>query len=106
MCSGVHNHRDYEVVQAMSAVSPKDIRMKEFLLKILECNNFSERSHNEGMMCVCRGVDNHGDYEVVQALGERVDTLVKEDVLLLKVDVEGLEPAVLHSATRLFDKYT
>lgn len=55
---------------------------------------------------MCRGIDNHGDYEVVQALGERVDTLVKEDVLLLKVDVEGLEPAVLHSATRLFDKYT
>lgn len=57
------------------------------------------------MVQVCRGVDNHGDYEVVQALGERVDNLVKEDVLLLKVDVEGLEPAVLHSATRLFDKY-
>ena len=54
----------------------------------------------------CRGIDNHGDYEVVQALGERVDTVVKEDVLLLKVDVEGLEPAVMHSATRLLDRYT
>ena len=58
-----------------------------------------------GAMKSCRGIDNHGDYEVVQALGERVDTVVKEDVLLLKADVEGLEPAVMHSATRLLDKY-
>lgn len=31
--------------------------------------------------------------------------VVKEDVLLLKVDVEGWEPAVMHSSTRLLDKY-
>ena len=53
----------------------------------------------------CRAIDNRGDFEIVQALGERVDTVVEEDVLLLKVDVEGLEPAVLHSSTRLLDKH-
>lgn len=52
-----------------------------------------------------RAIDNRGDYEIVHALGERVDMVVQEEVLLLKVDVEGLEPAVMHSSTRLLDKH-
>ena len=36
----------------------------------------------------CRFVDNQGAYEKVQVVAERVDALVQEDVLLLKLDVE------------------
>ena len=42
---------------------------------------------------------------MVQAMGERVDEVVHEDVLLLKVDVEGLEPAVMKSCSGLLDKH-
>ena len=41
----------------------------------------------------------------MQALGERVDEVVHEEVLLLKADVEGLEPAVLKSASGLLDRH-
>lgn len=50
-------------------------------------------------------VDNQGDYEIVKAMGERVDEVVGEDVLLLKVDVEGLEPGVIKSANGLLESY-
>ncbi|KAL3144968.1 hypothetical protein ABBQ32_003472 [Trebouxia sp. C0010 RCD-2024] len=58
-----------------------------------------------GGLNIDRAIDNRGDYEIVYALGERVDMVVEEEVLLLKVDVEGLEPAVMHSSTRLLDKH-
>ena len=38
-------------------------------------------------------------------MGERVDEVVQEDVVLLKVDVEGHEPGVIQSATGLLDGY-
>eukprot|EP00884_Botryococcus_braunii_P021704 jgi/Botrbrau1/8217/Bobra.0392s0013.1 len=52
-----------------------------------------------------RGIDNEGDYEVVSVKGERVDDVVKEDVALIKFDVEGFEPTAFASASRLFDNY-
>ncbi len=33
-----------------------------------------------------------GPTKVVEVAGERVDSLIKEDVLLVKLDVEGFEP--------------
>ena len=39
------------------------------------------------------------------ATGERVDDIVQEDVLLMKVDVEGLEPGVIASAAGLLQHY-
>jgi hypothetical protein len=53
----------------------------------------------------CRSVDNQGDYEIVKAMGERVDEVVGEDVVLLKADVEGLEPGVIQSAKGLLESY-
>ena len=53
----------------------------------------------------CRSVDNQGDYEIVKAMGERVDEVVDEDVVLLKADVEGLEPGVIESAKGLLQSY-
>ncbi|DBA86663.1 TPA: hypothetical protein ACH3X1_005126 [Trebouxia sp. C0004] len=50
-------------------------------------------------------VDNQGDYEIVKAMGERVDEVVGEDVLLLKADVEGHEPGVIQSAKDLLESY-
>lgn len=58
-----------------------------------------------GGLNIDRGIDNQGEYETVQAVGERVDEVVHEDVLLLKVDVEGLEPAVMKSCSGLLDKH-
>lgn len=43
--------------------------------------------------------------EEVSAVGERVDEVVQEDVLLMKVDVEGLEPGVMASAQGLLRNY-
>ena len=53
----------------------------------------------------CRSVDNQGDYEIVKAMGERVDEVVGEYVVLLKADVEGLEPGVIESAKGLLQSY-
>ncbi|KAL0024793.1 hypothetical protein WJX79_007618 [Trebouxia sp. C0005] len=50
-------------------------------------------------------VDNQGDYEMVTAMGERVDEVVAENVVLLKADVEGLEPGVIQSAKGLLESY-
>ena len=50
----------------------------------------------------CRGqVGAHR--QVVKALSERVDTLIHEDVLVLKLDVEGFEPSAFQSMKGLFD---
>ncbi len=38
-------------------------------------------------------------------MGERVDEVVGEDVVLLKADVEGLEPGVIESAKGLLESY-
>lgn len=43
--------------------------------------------------------------EKVTAVGARVDDVVQEDVLLLKVDVEGFEPAVIASAEGLLQNH-
>ena len=59
------------------------------------------------MNCLCgRAVDNAGDYETVQVKGERVDAVVQEDVLLMKMDVEGFEPVAFNSAKGVFDHHT
>lgn len=42
-----------------------------------------------------RGIDNEGAYEHLRVQGERVDDVVREDVALMKMDVEGFEPHVL-----------
>eukprot|EP00884_Botryococcus_braunii_P021699 jgi/Botrbrau1/8212/Bobra.0392s0010.2 len=52
-----------------------------------------------------RAINNEGDYEVVSVKGERVDDVVKEDVALIKFDVEGFEPTAFASASKLFDNY-
>ncbi len=38
-----------------------------------------------------RGIDNERPYEHLKVSGERVDAVVREDVALLKMDVEGFE---------------
>lgn len=53
----------------------------------------------------CRAIDNEGAYENIEVHGERVDSVVKEDVLLIKLDVEGFEPTAFRSSKALFDKY-
>ena len=53
----------------------------------------------------CRAIISDDELEVVKAMGERVDEVVQEDVVLLKVDVEGHEPGVIQSATGLLDGY-
>ena len=52
----------------------------------------------------CRAIDNKGDYEIVDAVTERLDEVIQEDVLLLKMDVEGYEHLVHASASRLFEE--
>lgn len=44
-------------------------------------------------------------YDHMMLPGERVDAVVHEDVALLKMDVEGFEPAVLRSAAHLFERH-
>ena len=56
-------------------------------------------------MAHCRAIISEDELEVVKAMGERVDEVVREDVVLLKVDVEGHEPGVIQSATGLLDGY-
>ena len=58
-----------------------------------------------GRRRACRQINNKRDLEVVEAIGERVDDVVQEDVLLLKVDVEGHEPGVIKSAKSLIESY-
>ena len=41
----------------------------------------------------------------MHAMGERIDEVLYEDVLLLKVDVEGFEPGVIDSAEDVFADY-
>ena len=51
----------------------------------------------------CRAIDNEGAYELVEVAGERVDSLIREDVLLIKLDVEGFEPTAFRSSSGLLD---
>ena len=53
----------------------------------------------------CRAVDNKGAYKRLTVPGERVDAVVREHVVLIKMDVEGFEPHVLDSAKGLFDQH-
>ena len=55
------------------------------------------------MQLACRAIDNHGDYEIVDSVTERVDEVITEDLLLLKMDVEGYEHLVHASASQLFE---
>lgn len=54
-----------------------------------------------GFLLECRNLISEEFLEEVKAVGERVDEVVQEDVLLMKVDVEGLEPAVIASSEDL-----
>lgn len=56
------------------------------------------------MLAGRRAIDNEGDYKHLKVAGERVDSVVHENVALLKMDVEGFEPHVLESARGLFDR--
>ena len=42
---------------------------------------------------------------MVEVAGERVDSLIREDVLLVKLDVEGFEPTAFRSSSGLLDHY-
>eukprot|EP00884_Botryococcus_braunii_P020612 jgi/Botrbrau1/7234/Bobra.0021s0018.1 len=44
--------------------------------------------------------------EVVVVPGERLDAMVKEDVALMKIDIEGFEPDAFETAVRIFDQHT
>ena len=57
-------------------------------------------------MRACRGVDNQGEYEKLEVIGERVDALVPEDVVLMKLDVAGFEPLAFRSAQGIMDSHT
>ena len=52
-----------------------------------------------------RAIDNKGAYKRLSIAGERVDAVVREDVALIKMDVEGFEPHALESAKGLFDQH-
>mmetsp|Transcript_16173 Transcript_16173/g.45066 ORF Transcript_16173/g.45066 Transcript_16173/m.45066 type:complete len:648 (-) Transcript_16173:208-2151(-) len=54
-----------------------------------------------GGMNIDSAIDNEGEYLQVQTRPERLDDIVREKALLLKVDVEGYEPEVFRSAARL-----
>ena len=45
----------------------------------------------------CSNIDNKGSYDEITKAVERVDEAIQEDVLVMKVDVEGFEPGVLRS---------
>ncbi|PRW60388.1 A disintegrin and metallo ase with thrombospondin motifs 12 [Chlorella sorokiniana] len=51
-------------------------------------------------------IENEGEYDKVVRPVERVDEVVKEDVLIMKADVEGYEPGVLRGSKRLFLDHT
>lgn len=53
----------------------------------------------------CRSIDNVGEYERLEVAGERVDSVVQEDVLLMKVDVEGFEPTAFQSSKGILDSF-
>ncbi|EFN60043.1 hypothetical protein CHLNCDRAFT_133271 [Chlorella variabilis] len=48
-----------------------------------------------------QAIDNEGAYVNVTKATERVDEVVKEDVLIMKVDVEGFEPSILRGTRGL-----
>ena len=52
-----------------------------------------------------RSIDNEGAYDFVEVKGERVDSVVQEDVLLMKLDVEGFEPTAFQSSKGILDSY-
>jgi hypothetical protein len=54
---------------------------------------------------VCRSIDNEGAYDFIKVKGERVDSVVQEDVLLMKLDVEGFEPTAFQSSKGILDSY-
>ncbi len=54
---------------------------------------------------LCRAIDNEGAYELVEVAGERIDSLIRENVLLIKLDVEGFEPTAFRSSSGLLDHY-
>ena len=54
----------------------------------------------------CRNVNNEGDYEKVTVPGERADAVVQEDVMLLKLDVEGFEPQAFASSQGILDGHS
>lgn len=54
---------------------------------------------------VCRSIDNEGAYDFITVKGERVDSVVQEDVLLMKLDVEGFEPTAFQSSKGILDTY-
>lgn len=58
--------------------------------------------HVTGMWCR-ESVGKHREH--VETLSERVDELVHEDVLVLKLDVEGFEPSAFKSMAGLFDRH-
>ena len=45
------------------------------------------------------------DRTYVQAASERADSLAQEEVLLVKLDVEGFEPQAMRSLKGLFDHH-
>ena len=53
----------------------------------------------------CRSIDNVGEYERIEVAGERVDSVVQEDVLLMKLDVEGFEPTAFQSSKGILDSF-
>ena len=46
-----------------------------------------------------------GEYELIEVAGERVDSVVQEDVLLMKLDVEGFEPTAFQSSKGILDSF-
>ncbi|KAK9785855.1 hypothetical protein WJX73_004640 [Symbiochloris irregularis] len=52
-----------------------------------------------------KAVDNQGAYEYLDIMGERVDSIVHEDVALMKLDVEGFEPVAMESAKGILDAH-
>jgi hypothetical protein len=53
----------------------------------------------------CRNIDNEGEYESIRVRGERVDSVLQEDVLLMKMDVEGFEPTAFESSKGILDTF-
>ncbi|KAK9818128.1 hypothetical protein WJX72_007587 [[Myrmecia] bisecta] len=52
-----------------------------------------------------RAINNEGNHETVLVEGERVDAVVRESVLVMKLDVEGFEPTAFEGAKGLLDSH-
>lgn len=89
---------------------PRDVH-RTFITSIVNANNMQDRVHLHAMAAG----DHHGNMETTFVTGERPvtgtvpcvrldDAILEDDVKVIKIDVEGAEPAVLRGALGLLKR--